>query len=341
MQLGLFDYSNRMEKIDQNKDPLVRLNLLIDWEQFRPQLETVRTKDRKSNAGRKPHDVVLMFKILILQSLYNLADDAIEFQILDRLSFMRFLKLGIESKVPDSKTIWLFRDQLRETGLLGKLFDQFDTFLRENGFEAKAGQAIDATIIPVPIQRNSRDENKQIKDGKIPEEWQKEDKKSKNKLAQKDTDARWTQKNGKNHYGFKNHISIDIKHKFIRKQKVTSASVHDSNVFIELLDPLNSNGDVFADSAYSSEEHDLVLAELNYRSRMIKKGCKNKKLTKNEQKGNRTKSKMRCRVEHVFGGQLAKMETAIVRVIGKARVTAVLELRNLTYNFCRYTVLKG
>ena len=341
MQLGLFDYSDRMEKIDRNKDPLVRLNQLINWEQFRSTLETVRIKDRKSSAGRKPHDVVLIFKILILQSLYNLADDAIEFQILDRLSFMRFLGLGIESKVPDSKTIWLFRGQLSQANLLDRLFTEFDTFLRENGFEAKAGQAIDATIIPVPIQRNSREENKQIKEGKTPEEWQKDDKQTKNKLAQKDLDARWTKKNGKSHYGYKNHISIDIKFKLIRKQKVTSASVHDSQIFIGLLDSQNTNGDVYADSAYASEEHDRALELLNYRPRIIKKACKNKKLTTNEQKGNRTKSKKRSRVEHVFGAQLTKMETAIVRFIGQARVKAALELRNLTYNLCRYTVLKG
>lgn len=339
MQLGLFDYSDRMEKIDRNNDPLVSLNKLIQWERFRPTLETIRNKERKSNAGRPPHDVILMFKILILQSLYNLSDDSIEFQILDRLSFMRFLGLGLESKVPDAKTIWLFRDQLRQADILDQLFLEFDEFLRKNGFEARSGQIVDASIIPVPIQRNSRDENKKIKEGEIPEEWQKEDKQSKNRLRQKDTDARWTKKRGKNYYGYKNHISVDVKYKFIRKQQVTSASVHDSNIFEEILDPTNTNADVFADSAYSSEEHSQLLAEHNYRNRINRKGCKNKKLTRREIQGNRTKSRTRSRVEHVFGNQLAKAGTAIVRSINKKRVKVVIQLRNLTYNFGRYAIL--
>lgn len=341
MQLGLFDYSNRMAKIDRNKDPLVTLNHLIEWERFRPVLAEIRKKNRKSNAGRRPYDVILMFKILILQSLYNLADDAIEFQILDRLSFMRFLGLGLESKVPDAKSIWLFRDQLRTAKLLDPLFEEFDKFLRINGFEAKCGQIIDASIIPVPVQRNSREENEQIKHGEIPEGWEKDDRATQNMVRQKDTDARWTKKNGKSHYGYKNHISVDVKHKFIRKQKVTAASTHDSEVFVELLDNTNSNGDVFADSAYNSEEHDIILDELNYRSRITRKGCRYRKLTTLEQKGNRTKSRTRSRVEHVFGAQLAKAGTKLIRCIGIKRAEVEIGLRNLTYNFCRFVQLAG
>ena len=109
-QPGLFDMEFRFRKIDENGDPLERLNRLINWESFRPTLEKIRKKNSKSNSGRKPFDVTLMFKILILQSLYNLSDDATEVQILDRLSFMRFLGLSIGDRVPDAKTIWLFRD---------------------------------------------------------------------------------------------------------------------------------------------------------------------------------------------------------------------------------------
>lgn len=115
-QSGLFDMEFRMRKIDSNGDPLKRLNELVDWELFRPVLQKIREKKRKSNAGRKPFDVVLMFKILILQSLYNLSDDATEAQILDRLSFMRFLGLSIGDRVPDAKTIWLFREELKKQG---------------------------------------------------------------------------------------------------------------------------------------------------------------------------------------------------------------------------------
>ena len=125
---GLFDLEFRMRKIDSNGDPLKRLNELVDWELFRPVLQQIRNKKRKSRAGRKPFDVVLMFKILILQSLYNLSDDATEAQILDRLSFMRFLGLSIGDRVPDAKTIWLFREELKTAGIFSELFHEFDKF---------------------------------------------------------------------------------------------------------------------------------------------------------------------------------------------------------------------
>ena len=183
MQPGLFDWQNRFKKLNKNGDPLVKLNTVIQWESFRDALENVRTREKKNHAGAKPYDVVVMFKVLILQSLYNLSDEAIEYQILDRLSFMRFLGLRLGSKVPDAKTIWLFREQLTEAGLAEELFGQFETVLEESGFAAKKGQIIDASIVQAPKQRNSREENAQIKQGEIPQDWEEA------KRRQKDTDA--------------------------------------------------------------------------------------------------------------------------------------------------------
>jgi len=248
MQTGLLDWQIRFKQLDNGGDPLPRIQTMVDWKLFRPLLEVVRDKERKSNAGRKPFDVVLMFKALILQSLYNLSDEQTEFQIRDRLSFMRFLDLSLGDDVPDAKTIWLFREQLTETGVIEKAFDQFEAYLCEQGFSARKGQIVDASIVPVPRQRNSREENKRIKQGEVPEDW------SEQKKRQKDTDARWTKKNGQNYYGYKNHIDVDVKHKLIRSYEVTSASVHDSQVFEGLLDEDNSSRDVWADSAYRSEE---------------------------------------------------------------------------------------
>lgn len=96
---------------------------------------------------------------------------------------------------------------------------------------------VDANIVEVPKQRNSRDENNEIKNGKTPEDW----KDQTNKQSQKDTDARWFKKNGTNHFGYKNHICIDRKHKIIRSSVTTPASVHDSEPLFELLDDKNSN----------------------------------------------------------------------------------------------------
>jgi len=332
-QIGMFDLSIRLNKIDKNGDPLKRLNDMVDWENFRPILEKIRQKNRKSNAGRKPFDVVLMFKILILQSLYNLSDDATEMQILDRLSFMRFLGLGIGDRVPDAKTIWLFREQLKEAGILMELFYQFDRFLREHGFEARKGQIVDASIVTVPKQRNSREENAKIKAGEEVPEW------SKAKRSQKDTDARWTKKSGSSYFGYKNHISIDVEHKFVRKFVVTDASVHDSQVFKELLDERNTSRRVWADSAYRSRENLWHLGINGYLEHIQRKGCRNRELTQIEQRGNRTRSRIRSRIEHVFAAQLQRAGTLIVRTIGVARAWVKIGLRNLSYNLDRYSLL--
>ena len=333
MQTGLFDWQFRFDKLDKSGDPLRQLNDVIDWECFRPTLLYIHEKERKSNAGAKPYDVVMMFKILVVQSLYNLSDDAVEYQIMDRISFMRFLGLSLGDRVPDAKTIWLFREQLTEAKLVKKLFGQFDEFLRSSGFAAQKGQIIDASIISAPKQRNSRDENKRIKKGEIPEEWDSV------KLRQKDTDARWTKKMGKNYYGYKNHINIDVKNKLIRDYAVTDAATHDSQVFDDLLDDSNSNRDVFADSAYRSKERLKELSERGFRDRVQRKGCRHKKLTEREIRGNHTRSKTRCRIEHVFGVQAMMAGDLILRTIGIIRARVKIGLRNLTYNMFRYKTL--
>ena len=162
---GFFDIDDRLKQLSKCGDPLVHLKEIVSWESFRFELSKIHDKERKSAAGRKPYDVVLMFKILILQSLYNLRDEAMEFQVKNRLSFMRFLGLTIGDSVPDAKTIWLFREQLKELNLVEKLFADFNRYLAENGFEAKKGQIIDASILATSKQRNNREENEQIKKG--------------------------------------------------------------------------------------------------------------------------------------------------------------------------------
>jgi IS5 family transposase len=274
-----------------------------------------------------------MFKILILDSLYNLSDDQLEFQIRDRLSFMRFLGLNLGDRVPDAKTIWLFREELTEAGLIKKLFEQFDKFLRKNGFSAKKGQIVDASIVAVPKQRNSRDENKSIKNGDVPEDWDEP------KKRQKDTDARWVTKNGVNRFGYKNHIDIDVEHKLIRDYEVTDAATHDSNVFEELLDENNSSKDVWADSAYGSADTREALEQSGFRGHIQRKGCRYKKLTQRQIEANHKRSKTRSRVEHVFGIQTMRAGSLIIRSIGMVRAKAKIGLRNLAYNIDRYCLL--
>ena len=333
METGLFDWQFRFKKLEQTGNPLHTLNKVIEWESFRPLLNRIHEKERKSRAGAKPYDVVMMFKISILQSLYNLSDDAVEFQILDRISFMRFLGLSLGDRVPDAKTIWLFRERLKQAGLVEELFATFNRFLNNSGFAAKKGQIVDASIVSAKTQRNSREENQQIKKGQRPKDW------SCAKRRQKDTEANWVKKNGKNYYGYKNHISIDVKNKFIRKFEVTPAAVHDSKVFEQLLDKNNTNKDVYADSAYRSKDAVGKLANRGFRDCIQRKGCRYRKLTQKQIEGNHRRAKTRARIEHVFGVQAMTAGNLTIRTIGRFRATTVIGLRNLAYNMLRYRLL--
>ena len=332
-QPGFFDLDERLRKIG-TKDPLVGLKEFIDWEAFRPTLSLVRKKERKSAAGRKPYDIVLMFKVLVLQHLYNLSDEQTEYQISDRLSFMRFLGLQPEDSVPDAKTLWCFREELTKLGLVKSLFFDFDVQLDSHGYKAQKGQIVDASFVNVPRQRNKKEENKQIKDGIKPQRFSENPSVDK----QKDIDARWVKKNQETHFGYKNHACVDNKNKLIRNYEVTSAEVHDSKIFIEILTD-NSSKDVYADSAYRSEENELALAAMGYRSRVHKKGSRAKALTESEKKANTKKSKIRARVEHVFGSITNEQGGLFSRVIGFARNSVKVGMMNIAYNMRRFVSL--
>lgn len=331
MQPSFFDHQDRLELLERLGDPLPQLQRTVDWEAFRELLSPVYRDRDPRKGGRPPYDVVLMFKVLVLQHFYNLSDDQTEFQIRDRYSFCRFHGLSPEGKVPDAKTIWVFRERLKKLELMGKLFAEIVSQIDAAGFTARKGQIVDAAIVAAPKQRNSRDENARIKAGEPPEDW------SEAKRRQKDVDARWTKKHGKSHYGYKNHISVDNEHKVIRRFAVTSAEVHDSQVFEELLDETNSSGDVWADSAYRDQAREDTLAEANYRSKIHRKGSRKRPLNEREQEANRKRSRIRARVEHVFAQQADRL----VRTIGKARAEVKIGLMNLVYNMRRLVWLSA
>lgn len=338
-QLGFFDLSRRYEGLDKRDDPLAALAPLIPWETFRPRLRAAfaeqgpRTPpdERKSAAGRKPWNEVIIFKALVIQALYNLSDEQTEFQIRDRLSFMRFLGLGIEDRVPDATTLWLYREALVKAGAVEALFAEFDAHLHARGYLAMGGQIIDASIVAAPKQRNSRDDNAAIKAGAMPAGWAA----NPAKVRQKDRDARWTKKHGRSHYGYKNHLTIDRRHKLIRRYRVTDAARHDSQELDALLDASNTSSEVWADSAYRSAEIEARLADRGLRSRIHRRPARNRPLTSREQQGNTTRSRVRARVEHVFGHQAAAMGGKLLRTIGLARARMKIGMQNLAYNMSR------
>ena len=240
---GLFDQDLRLSKLSKLGDPLERLNAGVDFEMFRKILEAHIGSTTQGKGGRPPYDYVLMFKILILQRYYNLSDDQVEYQINDRLSFMRFLNLSTADDVPDSKTIWKFSERLTELGLAKELFDLFLTHLDQLGLIVNEGKIVDASFVEAPRQRNNREENQQIKEGQGERLWEEKP----NKQRQKDTDARWTKKNFQNYYGYKNHAKVDAKSKLIDAYRVSAAREHDSQSLDELLGGKDQGQPLYAD----------------------------------------------------------------------------------------------
>jgi IS5 family transposase len=250
---------------------------------------------------------------------------------------MRFLGLTLSHSVPDAKTIWNFKNELAKGDMVSKLFKKLDNRLDKEGVIIHEGKMADATIVETPRQRNSREENEQIKAGEVPAGWTE----NPNKLRQKDVDAAWLKKNGETFYGYKDHIKADTKTKLITDYEVTSASVHDSEALETLLDKKEDQGQPFyADSAYRSEAIEQSLKKKNIESQIHEKGYRNNPLTKKQQQRNRKKSKVRARVEHIFAFMENSMHGVYLYCRSLVRAKAAIGLMNITYNLFRLTQLK-
>ena len=334
---GLFDEEFTKERLSTIGNPLESISKVIDFEMFRESLENkLLNTNKKNNAGAKPYDVVMLFKILILQRYYGLGDSQVEYQILDRTSFKIFLGLETGDKVPDEKTVWSFRERITRTGLVEELFEQFTSFLEAQELIFNQGQLIDASFTVAPRQRNTREENKKIKNGEGGDLWNDEP----NKKKHKDIDARWTKKNGETFYGYKNHAKVDTKSKFINTYTVTDASVHDSQALDDLLTEKDKAQDLHADSAYTGEEQEKIIQKYGMNNKVHQRKYRNTPLTNKQKASNTNKSKIRARVEHVFGFMEQSMNGLVLRSVGIVRATGIIGLINLTYNLFRYKQVK-
>ncbi|MDR2614307.1 MAG: IS5 family transposase, partial [Candidatus Accumulibacter sp.] len=223
------------------------------------------------------------------------------------------------------------------------LFERFNEEVERQGFVAKGGHIVDGSFVEVPRQRNTREENRQIKEGEIPASFEAKP----HVKAQKDCDARWTKKNGMSYYGYKNHVKTDAGHKIVRDYEVTPASVHDSQVFMSFFpdkarernEARSPEDDVYADSAYA--HHAEVLRARGYEPKLCEKGARNRPLTDEQKASNREKSRTRCRIEHLFGAMKSRARDEIMRCIGMARARYQIGMRNLVYNVGRYVFLMG
>lgn len=328
----LFEKETSESRLKKMGNPLEALASLVDFEMFRPTLEaSLFTGERKSNAGRPPIDCVLMFKVLFLQRYYGLGDHEIEYQIVDRTSFRRFLGIETVADVPDEKTVWKYRELLTHSGAYDKLFADFRAFMETRGLQFNEGRIIDASFVVAPRQRNTREENAMIKEGRGGELWNDQP----HKKCHKDTDARWTEKGGERYYGYKQHVKADSRNKVILSYDTTPASVHDSKGFEPLLDDGDKGKTLHLDSAYESQED--TVEKHGMTPVICEKGHRGHPLTAEQKESNRKKSKTRCLVEHVFGFEEQSMRGLVVRTVGLVRAKANVALTSLVYNVCRYT----
>jgi transposase, IS5 family len=350
-QPGFFDVEDRLRELSAKGDDLERIAALVDFELFRPELERAVPRSDGSKGGRPAFDHVLMFKVLLLQTMHALSDERCEYLIKDRLSFMRFLGLGLADPVPDANTIWTFREALKRAGAVDVLFARFDATLREAGWLAMGGQIIDASIVAAPKQRNTEAEKAAIKAGQIPEGWAEKPA----KLRQKDRDARWTVKFSKAKpredgtpridlavpaFGYRNHISIDRRHGLIRRWTATDAAAHDGARLAEMIDGGNTASGVWADTAYRSAKNEALLAERGLVSRIHRKKPKGRPMAEHTRRANARKSAVRAAVEHVFAHQKGPMGL-VIRTVGIARARVKVGLTNLAYNIKRFVWLSG
>ncbi len=346
---GLFDLSDHPERLSQSGDPLEALERHVDFEAFRPVLLEALGYGERPKGGRPPYDPVTMFKVLVLSSLHNLSDERMEFLIRDRLSWLRFPGFAIGAPTPDQKTIWLFREKLTRAGAFEALFAAFEARLRDRGYRPTGGQIVDASLIAAPRQRMTKEEKARIRAGESASDiWPD----APARAAQKDTDARWTVRysrarksrdGGKDaglvdlaipQFGYKTHISIDRKWRFIRRETTTDAARHDGHELATILDPANRSGKVWADTGYRSAGNEAWLKANGFLSHTHRKKPRGKPIPRHIRRGNATRSKVRACVEHVFGHQKGPMELSI-RCIGRRRAAGRITMANLAYNFRR------
>ena len=210
IKTDLFADEHHRKKIDTLGDPLAEIESYIDFGALAAEVDQVAPRPVSPQGGRPPYPTETMVRILVLKRLYNLSDEQMEYQLLDRMSYKRFCGLASAVNIPDRTTVWTFENRIGEAGAK-VLFDGVTTQLLKHGYIARGGQIIDATLVPAPKQRNSREENKLVKEGAMPADWKPA------KRRQKDTDATWTKKHGKSHFGYKLSINVDKKYKVIRK----------------------------------------------------------------------------------------------------------------------------
>lgn len=354
---SLFPADPPLEAFDRCQ-PNVVLRLArfgVNFEKYRPLLEKAVQDGRinrklkawasrgsssaplfKSSAGRPPFDAVLMFRIVFLGIITHASDAEMSRAILSDSITRLFLKVPPGTFI-SRQAIWDYRDFFVKSGVCELITNSHLDELRQQGLLDDTGALIlDGSFVEAPKQRNTREENQQIKNGQGAKLWCDQPAKKR----QKDTNARWAKKNKETHFGYKVHALVDAVSKIIVYCTTTAANVHDSKALDKVLNEDEDRGRVlYADSAYSGDALEKLTKSFNVIPCFCEKGYKNHPLTEKQKANNREKSKTRCRIEHVFGHIQTVFKGSYVRSIGVDRATAYNWLIMLGCNLCRQEML--
>jgi len=336
-QLGFFSEDKALERLSKLGDPLEQLDKIMDWTIFVPVMDEIRPdRTQEGVGGRPPFTNLFVIKALILKSLNNVSNDMLEFLINDRLTWKRFLGLGLDEKAPDANSFWTWEELLTNSGRYEELFQLFNQKLAEAGVIAHKGSIQDSTFVDVPRQRVSRDEREALKQGDLPDRWLMPG--NGNELSQRDAEAAWAKKGDETHFGYKDHVEVESESKIITDFEVTPANVHDS----QEMSMIDENVEQFsADSAYNTPKIRETLLNRNPEMELLlcEKGTRGHPLTDEQKARNREISRIRARIEHVFGRMHGSMGGITVRCIGLTRVRYSVCMKNLAYNLLQYGTL--
>ena len=312
---------SRRKKVSRAVGTLGEMEKLVDWRML---VEIVKGLDRtrEGRGGRRPIDFEIKLKMLFLQSTFNLSDEELEDQLIDRLSFQQFVGLGYDQEIPDFTTVWHFKEALVRAGLMDLIFASIVEQIERKGLILKKGTIVDATIIRSANQPLTR-----AKRAKLEER----------PSRQIDTDAQSTAKGGKRYFGYKGHIGIDTESKIIRKRAFTPAQVHDIKEMENLMS--GDEQSIWADKAYAARKNKKAAREMGIYYGVLDKTTRGKQLSNSQLKRNKQKSRVRAAVEHPFGFMKKKLKVTTLAAKNKMRNALRFDMWCIVYNVLRASFL--
>ena len=326
---------NRYTAIRQAFNPEI-YRLLVEDAVRQERIRTARSRRERLEPvrGRLAFDPVWMLECMILQRLLGLSDEAFCHRLNVDVELQDYLEIAHTGDIPSPKTLWKYHEIFSRHSVMEAIFDHHIGYIKSVKEEVGTKAiAIDSSFLEAPKQRNTREENALIKQGKGHTLWND----NPHKKCHKDCDARWTKKRQEVHYGYKIHATVCTVSKLIVNVFTTSASVHDAKV-VEQMVPDNDTGNdafLFADAGYIGSDIEKMVWEKHWVPFICEKGFRNQPLTDEQKTRNRMFSSIRCRVEHVFGFIQQSMGGSFVRSVGIMRAGQNAALTCLVYNVSR------